>query len=489
MRRTLLAAACGALAIVLLASAAVTAPSKNKDELLKDELHRLKQMNTRFEGGRKAGDAKNMVALGQADLGDRGFNADVWFHEGYAYVGQWGFTDWSQGSNQRFCPAGDDSGVAVVDARDPSQPDDVARLQNPPGTSAEDVVVFTARYGPLAGHDIAAAGIQVCGGSRSDESFFRGLLLWDVTDPTNPVELGRVSTGCCTRGLHELEFEHRDDLGETYVYASVPASEYPDDLSPSGRRDKLGRGDFRLIDVTDPVDPTAVSDWGVIKDLGGPPASGQGCDPDPIFGHGAEPSGDGRLAFVSYWDSGFIALDVSDPTDPSFLGTTDYAPDEDGDGHSSMYDDDRGLLFSADEDFCKNSGPDIETGYGYMRVYDYSNPANPVQIGEYRTPNSLALGSQGSGDYTIHNNFLVGTDVYASWYSDGVRVVDVSDPRSPTEVAYFVPPAGQNPVKPSQRGVLSNTTQVWGVYVDEATGLVYASDMNTGLWILARTDT
>jgi hypothetical protein len=43
-------------------------------------------------------------------------------------------------------------------------------------------------------------------------------------------------------------------------------------------------------------------------------------------------------------------------------------------------------------------------------------------------------------------------------------------------------------VKPSQRGTLSQTPQVWGVFVDEASGLVYASDMNTGLWILRRTD-
>jgi myo-inositol-hexaphosphate 3-phosphohydrolase len=66
--------------------------------------------------------------------------------------------------------------------------------------------------------------------------------------------------------------------------------------------------------------------------------------------------------------------------------------------------------------------------------------------------------------------------------------VDASDPTDPTEVAFFVPPAGQNSVKPSQRGVLSNQTQVWGVVVDEVTGLIYASDMNTGLWILRRTD-
>jgi hypothetical protein len=68
-----------------------------------------------------------------------------------------------------------------------------------------------------------------------------------------------------------------------------------------------------------------------------------------------------------------------------------------------------------------------------------------------------------------------------------VQVVDVSDPTNPKRVAYFVPPSTENPVKPSQRSVLTNTTQVWGVVVDLATGLVYASDMNSGLWILRRT--
>jgi hypothetical protein len=111
-----------------------------------------------------------------------------------------------------------------------------------------------------------------------------------------------------------------------------------------------------------------------------------------------------------------------------------------------------------------------------------------VQIGEYRTPNSLGTNDQGAGDYVIHNPLVVGTDVYASWYSDGVRVIDASDPTAPREVAYFVPPSANNPVSPSQRGVLNNATQVWGVVVDEATGLVYLSDMNSGLWIVRRTD-
>ena len=50
-----------------------------------------------------------------------------------------------------------------------------------------------------------------------------------------------------------------------------------------------------------------------------------------------------------------------------------------------------------------------------------------------------------------------------------------------------MPPSAKNPVQPSQRGTLTNATQVWGVAYDDSTNLVYASDMNSGLWILRRT--
>ena len=211
------------------------------------------------------GAAFNMRLVGHNELGNRGFNADVFVHRGYAYVGSWGFQDWSGGGENRFCPDDAHSGVEVIDARTPSQPTVVAKLQNPSRTSAEDVVVFTARYGRLAGHDIAVSGIQACG-SRYDLTLFRGLQVWDVTDPAHPADIGRLNTGCCTRGIHELEVQHRADLGRTYVYASVPASEYPDSTSPTGRRDQQGRGDFRLIDITDPSQPAEVSNWGVVQD-------------------------------------------------------------------------------------------------------------------------------------------------------------------------------------------------------------------------------
>lgn len=471
-----------AAAALAFAAAALTAPSS--DDLLKDEKHFYEQSQKTYEGGNKAGSAWNMEVVGHNDLGARGFNADVWTHEGYAYVGHWGFADWATG-NDRFCPEAPDNGIAVIDARNPSNPVRVATLQNPAGTSAEDVVVYTARYGPYAGRDIAASGIQWCGGARHDPAAVRGLMLWDVTNPAAPVQLGFLDTECCTRGVHEFEVAHRADLKRTFAYATVPTSRYPD-TTASGYRDEDGDGDFRLIDITNPAAPFQASDWG-IQDIGGPFYGGQGCDPDANYGHGAEPSEDGKLVFLSYWDSGFIRLDLTKPSTPVFTGRTVYPSEADGDAHSAQYDEGRKLLFTADEDFCKASGAGIEKGFGYMRVYDFSKPSAPKQIGSYRTPNSLGTDDQAAGDFVIHNNFLLGTDVYSSWYTDGVRVVDVSDPRAPKEVANFVPPATSNPVKPSQRGVLTNTTQVWGVVVDEATGLVYASDMNSGLWILKRT--
>ena len=476
---TFLAAAVAALVFV-----AVGVTAASSDDLLKDEKHFYEESQKTYEGGPKAGSAWNMEVVGHNNLNVRGFDADVWKHKNYAYVGHWGFADWATG-NDRFCPAPPDNGVAVIDVSNPAKPTRVATLQNPTGTSAEDVVVYTATYGLLAGHDIAAAGFQWCGGGRHDPEAIHGLLLWDVSDATRPVRLGFYDSGCCTRGVHEFEIESNTDLHRTFAYATVPAGSYPDSVNANGLRDAAGKGDFRLIDITDPAHPFEVSTWKV-QQAGGPFAA-QGCDPDGNYGHGAEPSEDGKLVFLSYWDSGYIRLDLTDPAHPVYTGRAAYPANADGDGHSSQYDEKRQLLFSADEDFCKTSGSGIEKGYGYMRVWDFSNPARVQQIGSYKTPRSLGTDDQGAGDFVIHNNFLVGKTLYESWYSDGVRVVDVADPRNPKEVAYFVPPATENPVKPSQRSVLTNTTQVWGVVVDAATGLVYASDMNSGLWILRRT--
>ena len=470
----------GMLAFAAVALTAVTMAASPDDDLLPSEQQRLKEAQTTYNGGTKSGSALNMVAVGQASLEDRGFNADVFAHKGFAYVGRWGFFD---PSHPAFCPS--DGGIAVIDVRNPANPAQVADLRNE-GASVEDVAVYTANSGPLAGHDIAAVGVQYCAAFRTSPSAdgHRGLDLWDVTNPGDPVWLSHFDTGCCTRGFHELEIGGQGT--RTYVFASLPFAERHESDGVT-LRDRQGRGEVWIVDVTDPRQPVLVSTFGVRKDLGlDPDRIGQGCFLS-TFGHGVDPSEDGKLLFVSYFDGGFISLDISNPRNPRLLDQFVYAVNEDGDAHSTSYDDVRKLLFAADEDFCK-TGPGIVPGWGYLRIIDASNPRNLVQIGAFKTPHSLGLSDPGAGDYVIHNPLVVGTDVYISWYTDGVRVVDASNPTAPVEVANFVPPAGKQPIKPSQRNVLTNTTQIWGVVVDPETGLVYGSDMNTGLWILRRTD-
>ena len=187
-----------------------------------------------------------------------------------------------------------------------------------------------------------------------------------------------------------------------------------------------------------------MSTWKV-QQAGGPFAA-QGCDPDGNYGHGAEPSEDGKLVFLSYWDSGFIRLDLTDPANPVYTGRAAFPANADGDAHSSQYDEARKLLFSADEDFCKASGSGIEKGFGYMRVWDFGDPAQRaadrlVQDAHARWGRTTRPQATSSSTTTSWS----ATTLYESWYTDGVRVVDVSDPRIPREVAYFVPPATENP--------------------------------------------
>ena len=478
MRRMIIGLGLAAAALAL--GAYALAASGSNDSLLPKEQHFL-DASSGGSNGVKGGSALNMVAVGHDDIGNRGFNGDVYVDHGLALVGRWGFFD---SSHPGDCPW--QSGVAVYDVSDPAHPTQVADLVEP-GASVEDVVAYRAEFGPLAGHEIAATGTQFCAAPRTDPSAagHRGMTFWDVTNPRAPVLLGKYDVGCCTRGVHEFEIDDRADLGKTIAYVSVPFAERAEPGSPSGVRDRAGKGEARLVDITDPRNPVELSNFGIKRDLGLDPAAGQGCFA-VSFGHGMTPSADGKLTFVSYWDAGYITLDTSNPSSPRFLGRFTYAPNEDGDAHSASYDNKRKLLFTADEDFCKG-GPGVVPGWGYMRVMDASKPGALRQIGEFHTQNSFGKADPGAGDYVIHNPLVVGTDVYLSWYTDGVRVVDARDPRRPVEVANFVPPAAQNPVHPDQRNTLTNTTQVWGVAYDETTGLVYASDMNSGLWILRRT--
>lgn len=384
----------------------------------------------------------SLTPLGALNL--PGYNADVWAHKGFAYVGTWGTAT----SYPTRCPA---TGVRIIDLADPAHPALVGAVATIPGTSQEDMVVKRIETAAFKG-DLLVTGIQACDRTTSAA---RGIDLWDVTNPRQPQHLGFWSSGATgpagTRGVHELYLFQRGD--RAYVTAAVPYSESYE-----------GVGDFRLVDVTDPRNPVQVSSWGATLDGKLAPGRGQA-----FFAHSAWTNAAGTLAILSYWDAGVIFLDISNPAHPVFLGRTVY-PTGEGATHSVWLTADEQHLLVADEVLAPR--PD---GWGYLRIFDVRNRAAPIQVGRYVTPNSQT--ARRDGTYTIHNPFVVGDRAFLSWYSDGIRVLDITDLAQPREVASFVPPAVADPF-----GTNPKSAQVWGVYVEG--NLVLASDMNAGLYVL-----
>ena len=98
-----------------------------------------------------------------------------------------------------------------------------------------------------------------------------------------------------------------------------------------------------------------------------------------------------------------------------------------------------------------------------MKVWDISDLDNITRVAEF-TPSDLDI---------IHNVHLIGRYAYVSWYTAGVRIIDMIDPANPREVAfydtYLDPSGGYN--------------GVWEVYAHFASGKIIASDRQSGLWV------
>lgn len=130
-----------------------------------------------------------------------------------------------------------------------------------------------------------------------------------------------------------------------------------------------------------------------------------------------------------------------------------------------------------------------QPGVGFLRVYSESTARDVdgdgipefQQVGQFSDlPHVTGEVHPPPGDWEIHNTEVFGHRAYSSWYSSGIVAFDVSDPTQPSPVGQFVPPATSRFM-----GFFgASFPLVWGVAVDRETGIIYASDMRSGLWIV-----
>jgi len=400
----------------------------------------------------------NTEVVGHLAPPQDGGYGDVWAYKDVAYLG-----DLRQGDCQ---PA---NGIWAIDLGNPAKPRALGAFAKFPGSDGEDVWVGSIRTRAFKG-DLAAVGVQRCSRQASG---FAGMALYDVTNPAKPKELGRLATGVVS-GVHELGVVQRPD-GRVLALAAVPYS-----FNLSGGR----QGDLRIIDITDPRRPRELANWDVRRD--GPVATrGQLAARRDVFDHSAWPFDKGNKVYASFWAAGVQFLDISDPASPRLIGQTTYRPEDGYRGaHSGWFNEDETLFIQNDE-AMQPVGSGSRASWTFQRVFDTSSLERPKLLSTFATESAVP-GSDGKvatdGIYSVHNAVIKGDRSYASWYSDGVRVVDLSDPGHPVEVAWFVPP----PSSPRQTAATAQSGRrdmpvVWGVFPWK--NLVLASDMNSGLWV------
>lgn len=119
--------------------------------------------------------------------------------------------------------------------------------------------------------------------------------------------------------------------------------------------------------------------------------------------------------------------------------------------------------------------------WGGLRIWDFSDPANPELLSTFDTTCSLDpvnAACDPRGTYTVHNVVVEGNRAYVSWYSDGVLVLDISNPSQPREIARFNPTGSEFE---AQNGGIQD---VWGIWKNPNQPWIYASDRNGGLYVL-----
>ena len=128
-----------------------------------------------------------------------------------------------------------------------------------------------------------------------------------------------------------------------------------------------------------------------------------------------------------------------------------------------------------------NNNP-TSTPWSGLRIWDYSDDANPVLASTFNTVCSASTAPSAecaaNGTYSVHNVQVEnrGNKVFAyvSWYWDGMLVLDVTDPYNVKEVARYLDRSGPN---------AGMANDFWGVYKVPGSPFIYGSDRNGGLYV------
>lgn len=347
----------------------------------------------------------------------------------------WGYTDLNTG--REYAIMGLQDGLAVVDVTNPEAPEQVGQATGS-ATTWRDIKIYQL-------YDPAAARWRAYAYATADNvSDF--LIVLDLSALPNGVD--RVNYSSDFRAAHNAYMSNAD-----YTFGLAQTTQAPL-LGISGAA--LGGGNHRLYTLENPRSPrlVSVSTGGYAHDIASFPVADARKNSQCV-----NAQSQAVCQVLSDFNEGTVDLwDITNPSAPQRLASQPYA--NAAYVHSGWWTEDGRYLLVHDELDEQNLGLNTT-----VRVFDVSNLHAPTLAGSWVGPTRAI----------DHNGFVKGNRHYVANYSEGLTVLDISNPRTPVRVGYF-------DTYPASSGL--GFVGAWGAYPFFASGTIAVADINSGLYLL-----
>jgi hypothetical protein len=274
--------------------------------------------------------------------------ADLTVFKNHIFVSKWGAADCA--GPETGGQGTPDGGAYVIDISDIANPREVGFIATSQDTLVgEGMQALTLTTSKFSG-DVLAMNHEQCGKNGK-----AGFSLWDVSNPLKPVKLSEHAGDITTNGVqntpHDVNQYHSVFAWDAGDRAFLIASDDDENI------------DVDIFDITDPRKPIKASEL----DLNpfGIQQPELGLTDSFLHDMVVKQIGSKFIGLLSYWDGGYILLDVTNPYSPVFISDTDFPSVDpellaqtgasltpEGNAHEAEFTLDTKFAITTDEDFA-----------------------------------------------------------------------------------------------------------------------------------------
>jgi choice-of-anchor B domain-containing protein len=329
-------------------------------------------------------------------------------------------------NGKEYALAATTNSTAFVDISDPLNPVFLGRLNTNAGTNYWRDVKVYNNYAFIVADNVGAHGMQVFDLTR----------LRNINNP--PVNFTSDSVYNGVGSCHNIVIN--EDEGIAYLVGC-----------------ENGGGPI-FVDISNPTNSTFLGQY---------TADGYSHDAHVITYNGPDTEHNSKEIYIGSNATEIVVLDVTDKSNPVRLSSLNYP--QVGYTHQGWFTEDHRYFILGDEYDEQNFGMNTRT-----LIFDLQDLDNPVLSSTYSGPTAAI----------DHNGYVLGNNFYLSNYTAGMRVLDISNigasSDSMTEIGFFdTHPENNN----------TSFNGAWSVYPYFPSGNIIINDINRGLFIVRKSGT